>query len=241
MHIWRFCSSAALCGTASVFCYGCLTTPASETGWSGRARHEAPGVCGNVADALIEDAEDGDTRGLVRAGRGGYWFSFLDSSGSTLEPAQGSFKMAAPGNAGSQHAAHMHGHAAAVGDSVYAGIGLSLAEPRGPYDASRYDGITFWAKGPAHVRLEIPDGYTAPEGKRCKDCYNDFGIELALAAGWQRYTVKFEWLAQRQGWGDPRPEIAREELYAIEWQFGSPGRDFDVWIDDVSFSCAGAP
>ena len=241
MKAWQFLLRAAMCGTASLFWFGCLTTPASETGWSGRARQQAPGVCSNAADALIEDAEDGDTRGLVRAKRGGYWFSFVDSSGSTLEPPQGSFKMAEPGHNGSNHAARMRGRAAPGGDSVYAGIGLSLAEPRGAYDASRYDGVSFWAKGPAHVRLEIPDGYTAPEGRKCKDCYNDFGIELALAAGWQRYTVKFEWLSQRQGWGDPRPEITREELYAIEWQFGTPARDFDVWLDDVSFTCGEAP
>jgi endoglucanase len=218
----------------------CITTPASETGWSGRARQAEPGSCGAAAaDAMIEDAEDGDTRVLQRQGRGGYWFSFVDSSGSTIEATQGSAQMPGPGR-DSKHAARMTGRTAASGESIYAGMGLSLAEPRGKYDASRYNGISFWAKGPAHVRLEIPDGYTAPEGRKCKDCYNDFGIELALAAGWNRYTVPFEWLSQRQGWGDPRAEIERSELFAIEWQFGTPARDFDVWIDDVTFTCEAA-
>jgi endoglucanase len=236
MRPWQLISGAALCGTASLFGGGCITTPASETGWSGRAREATPGACSGDGAGLIEDGEDGDKRGLVREGRGGYWFSFVDSSGSTLQP-QGDFKLESPGHQGSLHAARMRGRTAASGDSVYAGIGLSLTDPRGPYDASRYDGISFWAKGPGHVRLEIPDGYTAPEGRKCKDCYNDFGIELALAAGWQRYTVKFEWLAQRQGWGDPRAELTRSELYAIEWQFGTPAREFDVWIDDLRFTC----
>jgi len=239
MRLWQLLSSAAVCGTVSLFCSSCITTPASETGWSGRARQLAPGVCRGDGAGVIEDGEDGDKRGLIREGRGGYWFSFVDSSGSTLEP-QGDFKLEAPGHAGSLHAARMRGRTAGSGDSVYAGIGLSLTDPRGPYDASRYDGISFWAKGPGHVRLEIPDGYTAPEGRKCKDCYNDFGIELALADGWQRYTVKFSWLAQRQGWGDPRAELTRSELYAIEWQFGTPARDFDVWIDDLSFTCEAA-
>jgi endoglucanase len=240
MRLRQILSSAALCGTVSVCSFGCITTPASETGWSGRAQKLTPGACPGEGAGLIEDGEDGDKRGLTREGRGGYWFTFVDSSGSTLET-QGDFKLAAPGHAGSLHAARMLGHTASSGDSVYAGIGLSLTEPRGPYDASRYDGLSFWAKGPGHVRLEIPDGYTTPEGRKCKDCYNDFGIELALAAGWQRYTVKFDWLAQRQGWGDPRSELTRSELYAIEWQFGTPAHDFDVWIDDVSFTCEAAP
>lgn len=239
MRLWQLVSSAALCGTASLWCCSCITTPASETGWSGRARQLAPGACSGEGAGLIEDGEDGDKRGLIREGRGGYWFSFVDSSGSTLQP-QGDFKLEGSGHAGSLHAARMRGHTAASGDSVYAGIGLSLTDPRGPYDASRYDGVSFWAKGPGHVRLEIPDGYTTPEGRKCKDCYNDFGMELALAAGWQRYTVKFAWLAQRQGWGDPRAELERRELYAIEWQFGTPARDFDVWFDDITFTCEAA-
>jgi endoglucanase len=218
---------------------GCISTPASETGWSGRARATEPGPCAST-DALIDDGEDGDNRALVRGGRGGYWFTFVDSSGSTLE-SQGNFKMVAPGNGGSRFAARMRGHAASSGESIYAGMGLSLADPRGPYDASNYDGISFWAKGPGRVRLEIPDAYTTPEGRHCKDCYNDFGIELALAADWQRYTIKFDWLSQRQGWGDPRPEVAKEALFAIEWQFGSPGRDFDIWIDDLTFTCGNTP
>jgi len=228
-------------GLLAVSLVGCITTPASETGWSGRARQLEPGSCGGMTGhAMIEDAEDADTRVLQREDRGGYWFSFVDSAGSTVEAAQGSAKMPSPGH-DSKHAARMSGHTASSGDSVYAGIGLSLAEPRGPYDASRYDGISFWAKGPGHVRLEIPDGYTAPEGRKCRDCYNDFGLDLALAAGWQRYSVKFEWLSQRQGWGDPRAEIERKELYAIEWQFGTPGRDYDIWFDDVTFTCGAAP
>lgn len=241
MQLRTFSAIAALCGTVSLF--GCITTPPSETGMSGRARELVPGSCGSALldqQAVIEDAEDNDNRLLKLGGRGGYWFSFVDSSGSTLEPASGAFVMEKGGH-DSKYAARMRGRSAPSGESVYAGIGFSLTDPRGPYDASRYDGISFWAKGPGHVRLELPDAYTTPEGRKCKDCYNDFGVELALAPGWQRYSVKFAWLAQRQGWGDPRPELDPSQLFAIEWQFGTKGRDFDVMIDDVRFTCGGAP
>lgn len=216
---------------------GCITTPAAETGWTGRARALSPGACADAA--LIDDLEDGNTRVLQNLGRGGYWYTFADAEGSTLSPTP--FTISAGGHAGSRGAARMHGTTAGSGASIYAGIGLVLTDPRGPYDASRYRGITFLAKGPAHVRLEVPDGYTAPEAGRCKDCYNDFGIELALTDRWERYTVPFEWLSQRPGWGDPRGAIEPRELLAIEWQFGSPGRSYDVWIDDVAFFCGEAP
>jgi endoglucanase len=219
-----------LLGTA-----GCLTTPASETGWTKRVRQAVPRMCGD--DALIDDAEDNNSRIATRGGRGGYWYTSIDPAGSTMEPV-GNFTMGSPGRAGSQHAARIHGQMASSGDSVYASMGFGLMDPQGPYDASRYAGITFWAKGPAHVRFEVPDAYTAPAGGNCKDCYNDFGIELAFTADWDRYTIPFEWLAQRQGWGDPRAEIAKSELFAVEWQFGTPGRSFDIWVDDIAFFCS---
>jgi endoglucanase len=211
---------------------GCLTTPASETGWTARARHAVPKPCGD--SAAIEDMEDNDNRTLVREGRGGYWYTSVDPEGSTIEPA-GNFKMSAPGRE-SKHAARMRGKMASAGWSVYASMGFSLGEA-GPYDASRYRGISFWAKGPARVRFKVPDAYTAPGGGKCKDCYNDFGIELALTDKWERYTIPFEWLSQQPGWGDPRPEVAADQLYALQWQFGTRGREFDVWVDDVAFIC----
>jgi endoglucanase len=219
-----------LLGLASM---GCLTTPASETGWTKRVRQAVPRECGD--NGLIEDAEDGNSRALVREGRGGYWYTSVDNEGSTIEPT-GNFTMGSPGRAGSLHAAHMHGTMAGSGYSVYASMGFAIAE-NGPYDASQYSGISFWAKGPAHVRFKVPDAYTAPGGGNCKDCYNDFGIELALTKDWERYTIPFEWLAQQPNWGDPRAEIDKSGLFGVQWQFGTRGRTFDIWIDDVAFIC----
>ncbi len=211
----------------------CLTTPASETGWTQRARTLSPGACS--ADAVIEDMEDNDNRIGVRDGRGGYWFTSLDTEGSTIEPG-GKFTMSAPGHA-SKYAARMRGQMAPSGWSVYALMAFGLAEPKGPYDASRYAGLTFWAKGPGHIRLKVPDAYTDPGGDYCKDCYNDFGIELALTSEWERYTVPFNWLSQQPGWGDPRPEVAANALFGLQFQVGSRGRSYDVWIDDIAFFC----
>jgi endoglucanase len=227
-------------GVVCLLAAGCLTTPASESGWTKRARDARPAPCGE--HALIEDMEDGDNRTLVREGRGGYWYTSIDAEGSTMQPS-GQFKMDAPGRSGSKHAAHMHGQMAPAGYSVYASMGFSVADPKGPYDASRYAGISFWAKGPAHIRFKMPDAYTSPGGGWCKDCYNDFGIELALTPEWEQYTIPFSWLSQQSGWGDPRAEIAADQIYEIQWQFGSRGRTFDVWVDDVAFICGveGAP
>lgn len=226
-------SSIALLCVAGALC-GCLTTPAAESGWTKRARELTPGAC--TSDSLIEDGEDGDNQIAKREGRGGYWYTSVDSEGSSIEPA--SFKMSMDGgHAGSRGAARIKVKMAEAGYSVYASMGFGLTNPNGPYDASKYTGITFWAKGPAHVRLKVPDQYTVPGGGYCEDCYNDFGIELALTADWQRYTIPFSWLSQQPGWGDPRPGVAANALYALQWQVGSRGRTFDVYVDDIAFFC----
>jgi endoglucanase len=213
---------------------GCITTPASETGWSAEARHTKPALC--AEDGLIEDMEDGDTQTLKRGGRGGYWYAMLDKDGSKMAPQQ--YEPEGPGHEGSKGAAHMSGKLApsAPGVYPYAGLGFGLAE-HGTYDASRFEGVTFWAKGPGKIRFEVPDAHTSPGGGWCTDCYNDFGIEIALTDQWEQYTVLFDWLLQKPNWGDRKPEITRAKLVAMEWEFSSQDREFDIWFDDVAFIC----
>lgn len=218
---------------------GCITAPGYEYGTTPKAKALDLPPCGE--NAAIEDGEDGDGRVLVRDGRGGYWFTFVDSEGSRIDPPSGPFKMGEPGHAGSKHAARMRGHMAESGKSIYAGMGFSFADPRGLYDASKYTGVTFWAKGPGRVRVEVPDVHTSPEGGVCKDCYNDFGVVIVLENDWHKYTIPFDWLQQRPNWGDPFPKIEPKQLIAMEFEFGAAGRDFDISIDDIAFVCGATP
>jgi endoglucanase len=213
---------------------GCITTPASETGWSAKVRHAKPILCGEQAQ--IDDFEDGDTQTLKRDGRGGYFYGMLDAHGSSVTPQP--FKPSAPGRAGSKYAARMSGQLApgAPGVYPYAGFGFGLSE-HGTYDATRYQGVSFWAKGPGKIRLEVPDAYTSPAGGWCSDCYNDFGREIALTDQWQQYTVLWEWLLQKPNWGDRKPQITPARLVALEWEFSSHDRAFDIQVDDVAFVC----
>ena len=91
MHSGTLCITAVL----AIASTGCLTTPASETGWTRRARDARPKACGQ--SAVIEDMEDADSRVLVREGRGGYWFTSVDNEGSIFTSPSGQFKMGEPG------------------------------------------------------------------------------------------------------------------------------------------------
>ena len=50
---------------------------------------------------------------------------------------------------------------AAPGVNVFSGMGVNFLDPKDPYDASKYQGVSFWAKKGAgstgKVRLKIPE------------------------------------------------------------------------------------
>jgi endoglucanase len=188
----------------------------------------------------LDDGEDGNNQILASGGRGGYWYTYADKAGSTIVPpagdAGGMFSMNEGGAHGSALAARMQGKVgrAAI---VYVGMGFSFVDPKGPYDASHFRGIAFFAKAgeksTTSVRVKVPDVNTDKDGKVCTECYNDFGADLNLTTAWKRYVVPFASMSQLAGWGAPHtPAIEASKLYGVQWQVASPGATYDIWIDD---------
>ena len=150
------------------------------------------------------------------------------------------FEMSPGGANGSGHAARMKGKIGGA-DIVYAGMGVNFVDPKGTYDASKYKGVSFWAKkGPgsiSNVRLKVPDTNTDPDGKVCSECFNDFGADLVLTEEWQQFVIPFERMKQMKNWGSPHPDaIDAKTLYGIQWQVNEKGQKFDIWIDEISFT-----
>jgi endoglucanase len=210
---------------------GCITSPPSDFGATAIAKKERLNSC---RYGLIDDLEDGDSQIAKLEEREGYWFTSADPEGSTILP-KGDFKPDGASFNESKRAAHMHGKMARSGKSLYVVLGFAFLNPKGNYDASKYKGISFWAKGPGKVRFQVPDVDTSPEGDKCTDCYNHFGVDLFLTDKWTRYTIPFDRMAMQPGWGDPAPEVNAKALFGVQWQFNTPGADYDVWVDDVEF------
>jgi endoglucanase len=193
-----------------------------------------------AADGLIDDLEDNNNQVSQVAGRGGYWWAAKDDKGSTIDPI-GELKMSEGGAHGSKYALRVSGKTA-TGEKAWGSIvGLRIAQG-GLYDASRYAGVSFFAKvgekSTSTVRLKIADFNTHPDGQVCKDaCYNDFGKDFTFSHDWQEYKVSFAELKQQDGWGDPRPpSITPSKLVQIAWHLSTPGADFELWLDDVRFT-----
>jgi endoglucanase len=195
----------------------------------------------------ISDGENNSNQIADIQGRGGYWYTFVDDAGSTIVPEAGknggTFAMTPGGANGTQFAAHMTGSIGG-GGTIYGGMGLNFVDPKGQYDASKFKGITFWAKkGPGstgNVRLKVPDVSTDPDGKLCKECFNDFGLDLQLTEEWTQYTIPFTSMKMMKDWGSPRADgIDPKTLYGMQWQVNEPGAKFDVWIDEIAFTGCG--
>jgi hypothetical protein len=191
-------------------------------------------------NGLIDDLEDNDNKVEPLENRSGYWFSYVDSAGSSLQPAP--FAMSPNGAGSSKFAVHISGKLGASGN-VFAGVGFNFIEPKQTYDATAYKGISLRAKSGAAsshvVRIKVGDVNTVPEGNVCKDkCYNDFGVDLNLTEDWAKYSIPFKAMTQQPGWGDPRPKaIDVSQLFGVQFAESQPGATFDVWVDDIQFVC----
>jgi len=228
--------SGALFGT------GCITAAGKGASSS---KGGALKTCG--PEAVIDDFEDNNNQVTVIDGRGGYMYTFADKAGTTVWPESGdnggTFTPSPGGHNGSKFAANFKG-TLGTAEVVFGAMGINFQDPKGLYDASKYAGITFWAKrgsdSVAKVRVKVPDKNTDPEGGVCSECYNDFGVTLNLTEQWTRYTLPFKDLKQEPGWGQPhKPHIDPSTLTAIQFQASTQGASYDIWIDDISFVCAG--
>lgn len=194
----------------------------------------------------IDDFEDNNNQNLVVDNRGGYWYTFVDKVGSTVWPeageAGGTFTPS-EGGYSSKYGAEVKGKigTAAI---VFGALGMNFQDPKAMYDASKYEGVTFFAKrGPGStgkVRLKVPDGNTDPEGGVCSECFNDFGEDLNLSEQWQRFVFPFRDMKQMEGWGAPRKaHIDPTKIFGMQWQVNTQGADYDIFVDNVGFICKG--
>jgi endoglucanase len=199
--------------------------------------------CGD--GALIDDGEDGNNQSLPNGGRGGYWYTFKDPGATTVDPQAGAYGGGAftmsEGGHGSSWAARFHGKIG-TGAIVFAGLGVNFVDPKGQYDATKYTGVTFWARrgesSTGKVRLKVPDVNTDKEAGVCSECFNDFGADFNFTTDWKQYVVPFKAMKQLAGWGAPRkPHITADKVYGLQWQVQVPSAHYDIYIDDVRFTC----
>ena len=198
-----------------------------------------PGLASN--EELIDDLNDGD-RFIARVnGRLGAWKDGDDGTpGGTMYPdPAATFTPTDTGDACWKYAAYIKGTGFTDGG---ANLSFGLGAP---YDASRYTGLSFWAKSdiPAGQTIHVlfPDKDTDPDGGVCKTvgllperCYDHYGATVPITPGWNHYTVAFKDLLQG-GWGRQATAFDPSTLFEVSFQIPS-NATFALWFDDVAFT-----
>jgi hypothetical protein len=173
-------------------------------------------------------------------GRVGAWLDSDDNTpGSTMFPdPMAPFAMTWTGDSCRQYAAYVYGGPFVdSGADFWFGLGS-------PYNASAYQGITFWAKIDSGtwsgLRVAFPDKDTDPDGGICRpnvagptQCYDHYGSRLTLTTDWKKYEVDFTSLSQ-DGWGLAARAFDPTTVYQVVFQI-PVNANFGIWIDDVAF------
>jgi len=245
----------ALVGALAAAVSGCSGDCATGGKGAGGAGGATPGVvaaigCSDPEPGVVDyldDMEDGNATILGRDGRIGDWYTFHDATAGTLNPDMGAKPVMEPIVGGRCGASTKAMRVTGSGFTDYgAGFGFTLkyVGKETPYDATRFSGITFWARvgetSVTQIQLGIGDQWSRPDGGHCTieagpmTCYDNFGSLLTFTPTWQRYTLRFGQTQQRN-FGLPRAALDTTALMAVEFGIPPGAPVFDIWVDDIAF------
>ena len=193
--------------------------------------------------ALIDDFEDDNQDAVPELEREAYWFPIKDDPASKgmLEPEK-VFLGGVPGGAhGSAKAAHMTASGFTVwGAAFAANISHLKDEIRCPFNASRFSGYRFFARGSGRVWvvLQVPEVIDEEYGGTCRStagdvCYDAHGIWLTLTPDWQPYSFKWSDFKQRS-FGKQAP-FNPATIMSLQFALEKEQQPADLWLDDVSW------
>lgn len=195
---------------------------------------------------MIDDFEDGDIQVMQNEGRSGIWHLDNDGSDGAVQTPLGGFIPVDGGPEGSKKCAHTTGKG--FNDwGAELNVNLNTPDYPGiekieykPYDASKYDGIIFMAKGKCDVRLNLTTVPIVPTyyGGKCDDenqqCFDAHGKEFFIdhQDEWKEYRMDFS-EAKQNGWG-LKADFDPSLILALQFFF-KPNGEFDFWVDNISF------
>jgi len=216
---------------------------ASSLGSAGAENTMPADVCQSVPQgtrALIDDFEDGDSIAVPEVDREAYWFTIHDPSVGSIVP-DTNFLPVLGGAHGSTRAAHITASGFSVwGAAFSANISHFAGGIRCPYNATKFSGLRFYARGSGVVRVElsIPEIVDQEYGGKCNPssgevCYDTHGVSIAPGPAWKLYSLPWDQFVQR-GFGTAAP-FRPEAIMSLQYAFEQDQLPVDVWFDDVSW------
>ncbi len=181
------------------------------------------------AQPLIDDFEDSDDSLPALEGRVGFWRWAREIDAPGTAPAL--IPVPRPDATRANHLAlHVKG-----GLLVDWGATVEVNFRPGCYDASKYVGITFQARGPGRIYVAPREVGVIPiaEGGTCDhDCHNPHVAKVDLDGAWHTYQVRWSDVRQR---GVGKPPLDPQRLNSLAFLIRPEDTPYDVWLDDVRF------
>jgi hypothetical protein len=187
----------------------------------------------NVAAAgnepLIDDFEDGDDAIRPLEGRAGFWRWAREIDAPGTAPAL--IPVPRPdATRANRLAQHVKG-----GLLVDWGATVEFNFRPACYDASKYVGVSFQARGPGRIYFAPRERAVIPvaEGGSCQaDCYNPHVAKVDLENTWRTYQLRWSDLRQR---GIGKPALDPRHLHSLAFMIRPEDTPYDVWVDDLRF------
>jgi hypothetical protein len=199
-----------------------------------------PDPCANALVAsgdapLIDDFEDGDDAVLPNEQRRGFWRWVRETDAPGTAPALLPIPRPSGGTGarGTSNRLALHVRGGRLSDW---GAAIEFSFRPGCYDASRYGGIAFTARGPGRIYVAPREVGVIPvgEGGSCeRDCHNAHVLKVDLDNRFRSYEVRFDDVRQR---GFNKPPLDAKRLNSLAFLIRPEDTPYDVWIDDVRFT-----
>ncbi len=186
-----------------------------------------------------------------RDGRNGSWHQYSDAT------ANASMTIAATsgGSPNSTQAIHYGGGKGPWGATLSLPLGGAQASGQaGCYDASAYDGISFWIKGDTSggkntqmkLNVQTPVSEPTDSGGACTgNCRDHFAKIVDIPGNWNRVKVAWSDLKRLACSSTTPPTPSnfnpQKQILAISFQQLDPSKAFDFWIDDITFDIDSRP
>lgn len=192
--------------------------------------------------STIENFDDGDPF-ITGDGRNGMWFTFDDGSGGQQIPTSPDWSLTRGGPSDDGWMLHARGGGFSIWGS---GVGVSFAwdttaDRACAYDATPWDGISFWAKGNVSgFAIGLPELDVVPveRGGRCEaGCDGSHQALVDLAECWQQYAFTFAEF-EPASWSPEVGSVNAAELTGVQFLVSpnsSPDNRFEYWLDDIEF------
>lgn len=196
-----------------------------------------------LAEYVIDDLEDRNDAICRGNGHVGRWFTSNDGTPSaTQDPPLLAVVRPEPivDRPGSEFAVRTSGR----GFKTWgAALGFEIrAVDATAYDASAFEGLTFYAKGAVagkvRVAVRLRDFAPSEQGGKCNpdsgNCFRYHGADLTVTEEWEQYRVPFTRLVREDNWD---PAFDASQIVGVEFRVPPPGslEPFELWIDDVAF------